>query len=84
MAATWPSIIPEGETKCAPASACDTRLADVELEGGVVVDRAAASSTPQCPWSVNSSRQVSAMIGRSSPTSARTAAIARLRMPSAA
>ena len=39
---------------------------------------------PQWPWLVNSSRQVSAQTTTSSPTSARTAAIPRLRMPSSA
>ena len=39
---------------------------------------------PQWPWEVNSSRQVSAHTTSASPTSARTAATARLRMPSSA
>ena len=39
-------------------------------------------STPQWPWSVNSSRQTSDITRQSSPTSARTARIAAVRMPS--
>ena len=46
----------------------------IPLEGGVVVDRARrSSSTPQWPWSVNSSRHRSAMTTRSSPTASTTA-----------
>ena len=41
-----------------------------------------AVSTPQWPWSVNSSRQTSDMTRQSSPTSSRTARIAAVRMPS--
>src|SRR6478736_8004133 len=44
--------------------------------------RPCSSSTPQWPWSVNSSRHVSAMTTRSSPTASRTARSATLRMPS--
>ena len=40
------------------------------------------SSTPQCPWSVNSSRHRSAISTVSSPTSARRSDIATLSMPS--
>ena len=38
IAPTWPSIIPDGATTSAPASACDDRDRRVPLEGGVVVD----------------------------------------------
>ena len=80
--ATWPSIIPLGPTTSTPAAAWATRHLGVHLERGVVVDRAPRrSSTPQWPWSVNSSRHRSAITGSASPTSATTSAIATLRMP---
>jgi len=34
------------------------RKFDVKSIGGVIIDRPDSSRTPQCPWSVNSSRQV--------------------------
>ena len=42
----------------------------------------AGSRTPQCPWSVNSSRQQSAITTMLSPTASRTAPRARAQMPS--
>ena len=44
--------------------------------------RPSASRTPQWPWSVNSSRQRSVCTTRASPTSATSARVATLRMPS--
>ncbi len=46
MAATWPSIIPEGATTWAPAPAWATADLGVALEGEVVVDLAAGVEDP--------------------------------------
>ena len=82
IAPTWPSIMPLGATMCAPARACamavDAYRSSVEslstLPPGVTM--------PQCPWSVYSHRQRSAMTTRSSPTSALMSAMASCEMPS--
>ena len=55
----------------------------VALEGGVVVDLAVrASSNPQWPWSVYSSRHRSAISTSESPTSSRRSRSATCTMPS--
>ena len=79
---TWPSIIPLGPTTWAPARACDTAIDAYRSRVASLSTRPRSSRTPQWPWSVNSSRQRSAMMTRSSPTASRTRATATLRMPS--
>ena len=80
---TWPSIIPLVPTTWAPAAACATRHLGVELAASRRCRPSRrASSTPQWPWSVNSSRHRSAMTsGRRRPRRA-TSPIVTLRMPS--
>ena len=82
MATTWPSIIPEGATTSAPASAWATAARAYRSMVASLSTRPSAVSTPQWPWSVYSSRQRSAMSTRSSPTSSRRSARAACTMPS--
>ena len=75
--------MPLGATTSAPDVGLGHGELGVEQQGGVVVHLAGASSTtPQWPWSVNSSRQQSAITTIESPTASRTAARARWVMPS--
>ncbi len=81
-AATWPSIMPESPSRCgagrAPARAPSRRSA----RGSRRCRRApSAASTPQWPWSVNSSRHRSVCTTSASPTSATSASVATFRMP---
>ena len=82
-APTWPSIIPLGPTRCdaglGQRDAPSRRTAPASRRCRPGRPR---SSTPQWPWSVNSSRHRSAITTRSSPTSATTSRTATLRMPS--
>ena len=84
--ATWPSIIPESPRTCAPeaawASAMSAYRSSVVSLSTTVRPVASVVSTPQCPWSVNSSRQRSVMTTSSSPTASTTARVAMLRIPS--
>ena len=82
MTPTWPSIIPLGPEQVGARVGLRHGHLRVDGERGVVVDRPSSSSTPQWPWSVNSSRQVSAMTTVASPTSARTSRSATLSTPS--
>ncbi|MEY9487074.1 hypothetical protein RKD26_002868 [Streptomyces calvus] len=77
-----PSIIPLGPTTWAPASACTCAISAYRSSVASLSTRPCSSSTPQCPWSVVSSRHRSDMTSRSSPTSARTSRRATWRMPS--
>ena len=79
---TWPSIIPLGPTMSTPASAWATRHLGVHRERrGRCRPGRRGSSTPQWPWSVNSSRHRSLITVSASPTSPTTSVMARLRMP---
>ncbi len=83
MAPTWPSIIPLGPTTWVrrrppgpgPSAGRPRSVASLSTDPS-------AASTPQCPWSVNSSRHRSAMTTVASPTSATTSRIAVLSTPS--
>src|SRR5947209_7501080 len=81
-AATWPSIMPLGPTTCAPESACATASSTYRFKVVSLSTRPRSSSTPQWPWSVNSSRQVSAISTVESPRSLVRSRSATLRMPS--
>ena len=64
ITATWPSIIPLGPTMSTPAAAWASAISAYTSRVRVVVDaRRRASSTPQWPWSVNSSRHRSLITG---------------------
>ena len=61
-APTWPSIIPLGPTRSTPAAAWATRHLGVDAPGCASLStQPSGSSTPQWPWSVNSSRHRSAI-----------------------
>ena len=82
ITAIWPSIMPEGETTWAPARAWLTAIAAYSGRVASLSTRPSSVSAPQWPWLVNSSRQVSVQMTRSSPTASRTAAMPLLRIPS--
>ena len=81
IAATWPSIIPLGPTMSTPASAWASAISAYTSRVASLSTRPSGVSTPQCPWSVNSSRQRSLITVSASPTSATTSVIATLRIP---
>ena len=80
--ATWPSIMPLGATMWAPAPACATAIRRYRSSVASLSTFPASSRTPQCPWSVYSSKQRSAMTTASSPNSVRTEAIDCCAIPS--
>ena len=80
--ATWPSIIPLGPDHVdAGRGLGDAPSRRTPRGWRRCRPRRRASSTPQWPWSVNSSRHRSPSPVSASPTSATTSAIATLRMP---
>ena len=82
MAATWPSIIPLGLTTWAPDSAWATASLTYCALVASLSTRPESSTIPQCPCSVNSSRQVSAISTVASPRSAARSRSATFRIPS--
>ena len=81
MAPTCPSIIPLGATTSAPASACTTAVRAYSAMVASLSTEPSARTTPQCPWSVYSSRQRSARRTSESPTSSRRSRRASCTMP---
>ena len=82
IAPTWPSIIPLGATMWAPAAACASAIRAYSSRVRSLSTSPSDVSTPQCPWSVYSSRQRSVTITASSPKSSRSAWIACCVIPS--
>ena len=82
IAPTRPSIMSDGETKSAPASACDTAAAAITSTLASLTT-CPSSTMPQWPWLVYSQRQVSAKTTRPG-AAALTSAIARWAGPSGA
>ena len=71
MAPTWPSIIPDGATMSAPASAWAKATFWYSSRVASLSTPPVGVRTPQCPWSVYSSTQRSAMATTLSPWSSR-------------
>ncbi len=81
-AATWPSIMPERPRSWEPARDCSSAIAVYRSRVASLSTRPRSSSTPQWPWSVNSSRHRS-VCTTSRPADASTATlVATFRMPS--
>ena len=81
ITATWPSIIPLGPTMSTPACAWASAISAYATSVRSLSTRPSGVSSPQWPWSVNSSRHRSLITVSASPTSATTSVMARLRMP---
>ena len=82
MAPTRPSIMSEGATMSAPASACETAVRASSSSVGSL-RTVPSSTTPQWPWLVYSHRQTSVITSRSGTLSF-TARTACCTMPSSA
>ena len=74
--------MPLGATMCAPAAACASAIRAYSGSVASLSTSPRSFSTPQCPWSVYSSRQRSVIITASSPKSSRSARIACCVIPS--
>ncbi len=74
--------MPLGPTTSTPAAAWASAISAYTSSVASLSTTPSGVSTPQWPWSVNSSRHRSAITGSASPTSATQSAIATFKIPS--